>query len=105
MTKDLNRAPLKIEVYEKVYVPKEGDPPQRAVETRQKYNELKVQAESQGKLYEVDDSELFCKVVPTYRGRRYRTGSKAESLSGSVECSSRHSGPTQHEIDTLIQTQ
>ncbi|CAH9077947.1 unnamed protein product [Cuscuta europaea] len=84
-TKDLNRAPLKIEVYEKVYVPKE---------LKQKYNELKVEAESQGKSYEVD-----------YRGRRYGTGSEAESLSGSIECSSRHSGPTQQEIDALIETQ
>ncbi|CAH9077406.1 unnamed protein product [Cuscuta epithymum] len=34
LTKELTRAPLKIEVFEKVYVPKSGDPPTRVVETK-----------------------------------------------------------------------
>ncbi|CAH9064772.1 unnamed protein product, partial [Cuscuta epithymum] len=44
-------------------------------------------------------------LVPTYRGRRYGTWSEAESLSGSFECSSRHSKPTHEEIDARIQSQ
>ncbi|CAH9077402.1 unnamed protein product [Cuscuta epithymum] len=81
LTKELTRAPLKIEVFEKVYVPKSGDPPTRVVETKQKYNEMKAQAESQGKSYDEDDSELFCAVVPLYKGRWFGTRSEAESLS------------------------
>ncbi|CAH9068696.1 unnamed protein product [Cuscuta europaea] len=34
MTESLKRTPLKIEVFEKVYVPKAGDPPPRVIETR-----------------------------------------------------------------------
>ncbi|CAH9053215.1 unnamed protein product [Cuscuta europaea] len=97
-----------LEVYNEVYrdfLSSDTSPLRLLDDPEQKYNELKVQAESQGKSYDVDDYELFCHVVPTYQGRRYGTGSEAESLSGSVECSSRHSGPTQQEIDALIQTQ
>ncbi|CAH9098387.1 unnamed protein product [Cuscuta epithymum] len=101
MTESLNRPPLKIEVYEKVYVPKNGDLPARVVETRNKYNEMKAVAESKGKSYDKDDSELFCKVVPKYRGRRYGTGSEAESLE-SVDGPSRVCGTTQEEIDQRI---
>ncbi|CAH9084037.1 unnamed protein product, partial [Cuscuta epithymum] len=65
---------------------------------------MKAQAESQGKSYEQDDSELFCAVVPLYKGRRFGTGSEAEAMSD-VECSSRISGPTQQEIDSRIKEQ
>ncbi|CAH9101806.1 unnamed protein product [Cuscuta europaea] len=104
LTNELNRPPLKIEVFDKVYVLKSGDPPARVVETKQKYNEMKPHVESQGKSYEEDDSELFCAVVPLYKGRRFGTGSEAEALSD-LECTSRISGPTQVEIDSRIKEQ
>ncbi|CAH9092492.1 unnamed protein product, partial [Cuscuta europaea] len=65
---------------------------------------MKAQAESQGKSYEENDSELFCAMVPLYKGRRFGKGSKAEALSD-LECTSRISGPTQVEIDSRIKEQ
>ncbi|CAH9100968.1 unnamed protein product [Cuscuta europaea] len=60
---------------------------------------MKAIAESEGKSYDEEDTELFCKVVSKYRGRRYGTGSEAESLE-SVDGPSR--GPTQEKIDRRI---
>ncbi|CAH9129977.1 unnamed protein product [Cuscuta epithymum] len=102
---ELNREPLSIEVYEKCYVPKTGDPPPRVQEVLSKYNELKEQAatQSDSQISAIEDNDLFLKATPKYKSRQFGHGSRAKTTVLDSSSVIGPLGPTPEEVEAIQQ--